>query len=548
MNTFEESVELGKYREDVERTLDEIAREGIIPRIWEEDHTVWKPDPEGIVDRLGWLTAAEETRKELPRIRNFVDEVREAGYTKALLLGMGGSSLAPDVFSRVFDAQPDYLDLDVLDSTAPAAVQAAANALNFAQTLFIVSSKSGSTAETLSFFKFFYTRAVQKLGRQEVGKHFIAITDPGSPLVDLAEEVGFREVFLNEPTIGGRFSVLSYFGMVPAALLGLDAEELLLRAEAMAEQCGPEVPPRDNPGAWLGAVIGTLAREGRDKLTFLASPVVASFGDWMEQLIAESLGKEGTGVLPVVGEPVGPPVVYGDDRFFVYLRTEDDGYHGPEVAQLNEAGYPVVRLHIGDRYDLGGQFFLWAMATAVAGHLLGIHPFNQPNVEAAKRLARNMLAEYQETGNLPDVGAEPPEPLLLNNFLDAAEEGDYVAIQAFVPPSPETFVALQDLRTRLRDRYHLPVTVGYGPRYLHSTGQLHKGDAGNGLFVQLDSDPQAHVPIPDEPGEPKSSLTFAILKRAQGMGDYKALKEAGRRVIRFGLSGAVARDIKKLAR
>ena len=379
----------------------------------------------------------------------------------------------------------------------------------------------------------------------------MAITDPGSRLADLAERYGFRATFLNDPNIGGRYSALSYFGLVPAALIGVDVPTLLDRAMTAtcnSESCNCPVEG-DNNGAWLGAILGELTKAGRDKVTIIASPATAitSFGDWVEQLIAESTGKEGRGILPVVGEPLGSPDVYGDDRLFVHLRLNDDETHDAAVQALEEAGHPVVRLRLGDRYDLGGQFFLWEMATAVAGHRLGINPFDQPNVEAAKMLVRNMVAEYTETGALPRGETTPLTAEALNEFLAQAQPGDYITLQAYVQPTAETDAALLALRAWLRDRYRLATTVGYGPRFLHSTGQLHKGDAGHGLFIQFTADDPRDAPIPDQAGSPDSTMTFGVLKMAQALGDRQALLDAGRRVIRFHLEDDVVGGLKRLA-
>jgi transaldolase/glucose-6-phosphate isomerase len=392
------SANLGAYQATVDGAMAQMVEDEIIHRIWAHDHTVWKPDPTEIANRLGWLHTAEAMSENVPCLEALAEDVRAAGYSHALLLGMGGSSLAPEVMRRAFGVRDGYLDLTVLDSTDPAAVLNYAERLDLSRTLFIVATKSGGTVETLSFFKFFYSRVAHTLGAEEAGAHLIAITDPGSKLADLAREYDFRATFLNDPNIGGRYSALSYFGLVPAALIGLDLELLLDRALTAACNCdGCNCPvDGDNSGGRLGAIMGALAKAGRDKVTFITSPQIASFGDWVEQLIAESTGKEGRGILPVVGEPLGSPQVYDNDRLFVYLRldgsagltTGENETYDAAVDALEAAGHPLVRLRLRDLYDLGGQFFLWEMATAVAGHRLGINPFDQPNVEAAKVLAR----------------------------------------------------------------------------------------------------------------------------------------------------------------
>ncbi len=529
------SARLGTYQATVDTALAEMAENRVLNRIWAHDHTVWKPEPTEITNRLGWLHMAEVMSEDLYRLKELAEAVRADGYTHALLLGMGGSSLAPEVFRKTFGVKEGYLDLAVLDSTDPGAVLANAERLDLARTLFIVATKSGTTVETLSFFKFFYNRVADTVGADRAGEHFVAITDPGTPLADLADRYHFRATFLNDPNIGGRYSALSYFGLVPAALVGVDVGRLLDRALAVASGCESCVAAGDNPGAWLGVILGELAKARRDKATFAISPAIASFGDWVEQLIAESTGKEGTGILPVVGELLGPPEVYGDDRLFVYLRLNGDDTHDAAIQVLEDAGHPVVRLNLHDPYDLGGQFFLWEMATVVASHRLGINPFDQPNVEAAKVLARQMVTEYTEKGALPSGESAPLTAEVLKEFLAQAQPNDYIALQAYLQPTDETDAALLRLRTRLRGRLRLATTVGYGPRFLHSTGQLYKGDAGRGLFIQFTADDRHDAPIPDEAGSPASSITFGVLKTAQALGDYQALLDAGRRVIRFHL-------------
>ena len=540
------SASLGTYQPAVDKALAKMVEDQVVARIWQHDHTVWKPEPTGISNRLGWLHIAEVMAENLPRLGALAASVRRDGLTHVLLLGMGGSSLAPEVLRRTFGVSDGYLDLAVLDSTDPGAVLAHAERLNPSRTLFIVATKSGGTAETLSFFKFFYNWMAEALGEEKAGEHFIAITDPGTELVDLAGQHGFRATFLNDPNIGGRYSALSYFGLVAAALVGVDVSLLLDRA--MAQMCGSEpcVALEDNPAVWLGAILSELARAGRDKVTFAVSPAISSFGDWVEQLIAESMGKEGKGILPVVGEPLGPPEVYGDDRLFVHIRLRDDETHDAGLAALEAAAHPVVRLNLHDTYDLGGQFLLWELAIAVAGHLQGINPFDQPNVEAAKVQAHRMIVEYREKGVLPEVVSAPLTGEALNEFLSQAQPGDYIAVQAYIRPTAATDAALARLRVRLRDRFRLATTVGYGPRFLHSTGQLHKGDAGNGLFIQFTADAPQDAPIPDEAGASASSVSFGVLKEAQALGDRQALLDAGRRVIRFDLGEDVVGGLARL--
>ncbi|MBN2549776.1 MAG: hypothetical protein JXB15_11495 [Anaerolineales bacterium] len=555
------SAHLGDASLSVQNALAEIKAQRIIERIWSHDHTVWKPEPAEIANRLGWLRVAENMQKEaLPVLEALVQSVRAQGYTHALLLGMGGSSLAPEVLRQTLGVRQGYLDLAVLDSTDPGAVQAYADRLDLSRTLFIVSTKSGGTVETFSFFRFFYNRLVQALGPEQAGQHFIAITDPGSKLAEIASQLGFRLTLLNDPEIGGRYSALSYFGMAPAALIGADVAALLSRAIEMARLCtGSE---ESNPAAWLGAMMGEMARLGRDKLTLVASPSISSFGDWVEQLVAESTGKEGQGILPLVGEVLGQPELYGPDRLFVYLHLQDDPTYDLPILSLQAAGFPLVRLEMRDLLDLGAQFFLWELATAVAGWRLGINPFDQPDVEAAKVIARKMVAAYQQQGTLPELtpvlqaqnlrvygdiqAATPAEAL--HAFLAQARPGGYVAIQAYIQPSHEADAALLDLRTALRGWTRLAVTTGYGPRFLHSTGQLHKGDAGNSLFIQITSSPDRDASIPDEAGSHHSSISFGILELAQALGDRQALLDAGRKVLRFHLEGDVVVGLARLTR
>lgn len=540
----------------------EMRNDNIMHRIWDHDHTVWSDSPDEITNRLGWLRVADTTRSGLERIHKVVEKVKADGYTHALLLGMGGSSLAPEVFKRTFGVADGYLDLYVLDSTDPGTVLAYDNQLDLSKTLFIVATKSGGTAETLSFFKYFYNRVSDELGKDKAGEHFIAITDPGSKLEAMADQFHFRATFLNDPNIGGRYSALSYFGIVPAALLGVDAEKLLDRASTMAVNCSRYNCPSegDNYGGIIGAIMGELAKAGRDKITFIISPQIESYGDWVEQLIAESTGKEGKGILPVVGEPVGTPDVYSNDRLFVYLNLTNDSTNDTAVQTLQDAGHPIIRVTLKDLYDVGGQFFLWEMATAVAGYRLSINPFDQPNVESAKVLARQMIEAYQKEGKLPELEATlesdgiavygdvqaDSTPNAMKAFLGQIKSGDYVAIQAYIQPTPEADEALLAMRTQIRDMHKVATTVGYGPRFLHSTGQLHKGDAGNGLFIQFTADMPQDVDIPDNAGEAESGMSFGTLKLSQALGDRQALLDENRRVIRFDLGADVKAAIAKL--
>jgi len=541
---------LGDQQTAVDAALAQMDESQLVARIWANSYTVWKPEPEEISNRLGWLRIAEEMKREMECIAGLVQDVQNDGYQQAVVLGMGGSSLAPEVFGNSFYGT--NIRLRVLDSTHPDAVAALAETVDPATTLFIVSTKSGSTAETDSFFKYFYNRTVAVVGAAEAGQHFIAITDPGSKLVNLGEAYSFRAIYINDPNIGGRYSALSHFGLIPAALAGVDLNRLLRRATGAMNSCGAHVNASQNPGAIIGAALGELAKRGRDKLTIIASPQIAAFGDWLEQLVAESLGKEGKGILPVVGEAVGGPDVYGDDRLFVYLQCSDDESHAPAIAALRSAGQPVVHIHFRDIYDLAEQFFLWEFAIAVAGERLGINPFDQPNVESAKVQARKMLDAYTSTGSLPALPAALTDgnatlygnitasdlPGALGDLLASARPGDYFSIQAYVQPSPGMAKALAGLQTAIRNRTRAAVTLGFGPRFLHSTGQLHKGDGGNGIFLQLVDQPQADLPIPDKAGSDASSVGFGVLVASQSLGDRQALLDAGRRVLRIDLGPA----------
>lgn len=555
---------LGEFQKSVDEALAEIKADRVIERIWAHDHTVWKPEPSEITNRLGWLRIAEKMEASLPELDDLVSSLREEGYSQALLLGMGGSSLAPEVFRKTFGVRDGYLDLAILDSTDPGAIHEQAKKLDLKKTAFIVATKSGGTVETLSFFKYFYNQVVDALGVAEAGNHFIAITDAGSKLDEIASQCNFRATFRNDRNIGGRYSALSYFGLLPAALIGVDLGKLLGRARDMANM-NMVSNTMSNYGAYLGASLAELAKAGRDKLTLVTSSQIASFGDWVEQLIAESTGKEGKGILPVVGEPLGAPENYGDDRLFIFLTLDDDPSLEEKIAGLENAGHPVVKMRISDLYDLGGQFFLWEMATAVAGYRLGINPFDQPNVEEAKVLAKEMMSAYRESGMLPELKAtmkfngvsvfgdeklpsadlnSPNEALQV--FLSEAKPGSYISIQAYIKPSPEADKALQEFRTELRNSTRLATTVGYGPRFLHSTGQLHKGDAGKGYFIQLTSDSPQDIPIPDEPGSNRSSISFGVLKGAQALGDRQALLHSNRQILRFHLGTDVLGGLDKL--
>ena len=520
--------------EEILATLD---RDDVVGRIMRKDHTVWSQDPDEVADRLGWLDIAGSIREQVAGLQEFAEGVRDDGFQHLVLLGMGGSSLAPEVLRQTFGSAPGYPKLLVLDSSLPARVSEVTRAIDPARTLFIVSSKSGNTVETDVLYRHFRGLVEQVEEADHVAHSFVAITDEDSPLEHTVHEDGFRAAFLNPSDIGGRYSVLSYFGLAPAALMGLDLTEMLDRADRMREACG--APGQQNPGAVLGAVMGSLAATGRDKLTLLTSPAVDSFGLWVEQLLAESTGKDGVGIVPVAAEPALAPGSYGDDRLFVYLRLEDDdnAKTDAEAHEIESAGHPVLRLDIQDRYDLAGEFFRWEFATAVAGSILKINPFDQPDVESAKGHTTEVLGHYEKSDKLPDIDGDGS----LDALLSKASPGDYLAIQAFVLPTPQVEDALIGLRARVGERHKIATTAGYGPRYLHSTGQLHKGGPDSGLFLQLTEDHGEDLPIPGE------SHTFGVLADAQAIGDLQALQERKRRVARVHLGSDTAGAIAKLA-
>lgn len=533
-----------------EETLRLLEDRGFVESLWIKDASLWTGDSAQqtlIRNRLGWLTSPMLMRQHIDDLKEFVDDIRRAHYTHVLLLGMGGAVLCPEVLGLTFGPRMGYPDLIVLDSTHPVAVKAALGRINVPRTLFVVASKSGLTAETMAFYACFREQ-VERASRGKPGLQFVAITDGGTPLEKLAKTQGFRKVFLNPPTVGGRYSALSYFGLLPGALAGVDVAALLDRAVAAVEQAGDTVPIRDNPGVVLGAKLGALARAGRDKVTFVFSPGVTAFGAWVEQLLAESLGKNERGLIPVDGEPLGPPTVYGPDRVFVAITLADEAVAlEPALAALEEAEHPVIRIRLRDPLDLGGEFYRWEIATATVGALFEVNPFDEPNVQESKDLTLKVLTVYRTSHRLPEWPVDLEEdgialltgagakPLTVAEGLAAhlglLRPGDYLAFQAYLPPKPEIVEALQELRRVMRDKTRHAVTVGLGPRYLHSTGQLHKGGPPTGLHFQLTADDAQDLPIPGE------SFSFAVLKNAQALGDLQALRAKGRRVIRIHLGG-----------
>jgi len=508
-------------------------------RLWAKDHTLWSPEPAPeLTDRLGWLDLPGAMAGVLGELGAFAEEVRAEGARHAVLLGMGGSSLAPEVFQRTLGHGPGWPALIVLDSTHPAAVRAVEAQLDLRRTLFLVSSKSGTTTETLSFFRHFW-RAVAAVSATP-GRHFAAITDPGTPLARLAEGYGFRRIFLAPPDVGGRYSALSVFGLVPAALIGANLESLAQRAVAMARAC--TAPPADNPGLALGACLGELVLAGRDKLTFFTSPSLTALPSWIEQLIAESTGKDGWGIVPICDEPLEPGEVCGADRVFVSIQLAGEHSQPLEagLARLEAAGHPVIRLGLAQQADVAAEFFRWEVATAAAGAVLGIQPFDQPDVQLAKDLTQQAMAKGAEPATGPaaradafEAGVSAEHTWALDDALRAwllqVRPGDYVGIQAFLAPTDQTTAALQRIRALIGRESRVATTLGYGPRFLHSTGQLHKGGPPTGIFLQCVDDPSDDLPVPD------SDHTFGALIRAQALGDLRALLQRGRRVLRVHL-------------
>ncbi len=562
MNNTKVKFYLGNFDVSINNGLKDLENKNIIEHIWQKDFTVWSDKPEEVSNRLDWLESPTETLSHIDEINSFVEAVKNDGFTNVMLLGMGGSSLAPEVFRFSFGVKESYMDLAVLDSTDPGAVLNYANSLDPAKTLFVVSTKSGGTIETLSFFKFFYNFCLEKIGKEKTGKHFVAITDPGSKLEELSVKLNFRKTFLNNANIGGRYSVLSFFGSVPAALLGIDLTELLDDANSLSEELKNKSSD-ENSGAKLGVAIAELAKLGKDKLTFFYSEQIKSFGTWVEQLIAESTGKNGVGILPVENEELQSPEYYRDDRVFVYTHFENDSGLSDSIELLKNAGHPVIEIILNNIYNLGGEFLRWEFATAVAGWNLGIQPFDQPNVESAKIEAKAMINNYLKNGKLPELNSALEEngmkvygDIKANSVKEAVKQFlsllndnskyNYVAIQAYVTPDKLTSDALHELRTKIQKDYKVAVTVGYGPRFLHSTGQLHKGDAGKGLFIQFTSAIKEDVEIPIEPGELKSEFTFGILKTAQLLGDRQALLNANRKVITIDLNNNVVNNIRNI--
>ncbi|UCF19132.1 MAG: bifunctional transaldolase/phosoglucose isomerase [Gemmatimonadota bacterium] len=550
----------------VEAELEEWQRGAKVRRLWARDAKLWTGTDES--DWLGWLGITEDQLKDhLPRFDRISAVVKERGYAHALLLGMGGSSLCPEVLEMTFGKMTGFPELHVLDSTDPAQVKTFEDKVDLERTLFIVASKSGTTLEPNAFMQYFHERAKERVGARQAGHQFIAITDPGSKLEAVAEDLGFRRVFHGVPSIGGRYSALSDFGMVPAAVMGLDVRRLLDRADDMVQACAACVPAEENPGLVLGVILGVLGRVGRNKITLIASPGVWDLGAWLEQLVAESTGKDGLALIPVDGERLGPPGVYGDDRLFVYLRlsVEADADQDAAIDRLRESGQPVVRIEIDDRYDVAQEFFRWEFATAVAGSILGINPFNQPDVEASKVATRALTAEFEEKGSLPAetpmvagdglelyadeenaadlsaaAGVDESVAAHLRAHLDRLREGDYLGLLAYVEMNEPHIEELQTIRHRVRDVRRVATCLGFGPRFLHSTGQAYKGGPDTGVFLQITCEDAHDLPVPGQ------KYTFGVVKAAQARGDFEVLAQRGRRALRVHLGPDVGGGLRKL--
>ncbi len=538
----------------VKTTIAEWQSGGKMKRLWDRDSSLWSGDDES--KWLGWLDIVEEQTAQHDQLVALAKEVHTRGFSDVLLLGMGGSSLCPEVLRMTFGRIPQHPNLHVLDSTDPAQVKAFEHQIDIAKTLFIVSSKSGSTLEPNIFKQYFFERTKQVVGATKAGSHFIAITDPGSKMQRVAEGDHFLHVFFGRPSIGGRYSALSNFGMVPAAVMGLDTKKFLSRAAEMVRASGPSVSVDENTGAVLGIILGTAANAGRDKVTLITSPGISDLGAWLEQLLAESTGKIGKGLIPVDREHLTSPDVYGNDRVFVYVRLETgvDADQEAKVGAIEKAGQPVVRITMADVYDLGAEFFRWEIATAVAGAIIGINAFNQPDVEASKVATRVLTDEYEKNGSLPAekpiledsgvklftdeknaaelakvAGTDKTLAAYLKAHLGRIKTGDYFAVLGYIQMNAEHEQSLQTIRHAVRDKKHVATCLGFGPRFLHSTGQAYKGGPNSGVFLQVTCDDAVELPVPGQ------KYTFGIVKAAQARGDFQVLAERGRRALRVHL-------------
>jgi len=549
----------------VRAALKDWHKNGKVRRLWNRDASLWTGADEA--NWLGWLRIVGQQLAASQRFAEIAAVVQAAGFTHALLLGMGGSSLCPEVLTLTFGHSAGFPQLLVLDSTDPAQVKAVEDKIDLKRTLFIVASKSGSTLEPNCFKQYFYNRAKALVGEKAAGKQFLAITDPGSKVEQIAKAEGFRRICSGVPSIGGRFSALSDFGMVPAAVMGIDVPKFLARTDEMVRACGENVEASENPGVILGAILGVAHNLGRDKLTIFASPVIHDLGAWLEQLIAESTGKAGRAIIPVDREAPRAPAAYGNDRVFVYLRldTAPNAAQDTAVAALERAGQPVVRIRVEDIYNLGQEFFRWEIATAVAGAIIGINPFNQPDVEASKIAARKLTGEYEQTGKLPAetpffeevgiklftdvrnaaalraaIGAKPSLAAYLKAHLDRVKPGDYFALLAYIEMNEANEKALQAARHAVLDAKRVATCLGFGPRFLHSTGQAYKGGPNSGVFLQVTCDDATDLPVPGQ------KYTFGVVKAAQARGDFEVLVGRHRRVLRMHLPGDVKTGLASL--
>ncbi|MGI5818694.1 MAG: glucose-6-phosphate isomerase [Armatimonadota bacterium] len=532
----------------IRHSLEQMAEENWIARIWDLDAELWRSEPEHVEEirnRLGWLHLPTRAMPKVEMLSEFGESAREE-FDRVVLLGMGGSSLAPWCFADIFDSREGFPELSVLDSTVPEDVLGVTGGTALNRCLFIVASKSGTTSETRAFYEYFWAKVFD--AKSDPGSSFVIITDPGSPLLRLANDRDARAAFENWDDIGGRYSALSYFGMVPAALMGLPLRTILEQASEMAAACSPEVSAEANPGAALGAFLGTCHEMGRNKVTFLTSKRLATFGEWAEQLLAESTGKDGKGLVPIVGAPPLEADAYADDRVFIQIRMAADDAHDDLIEALAERGHPVARIVVEDPTSIGAEMYRWEFATAVAGALMGINPFDQPDVQAAKAKTREVLEEYAMTGKLPAQKADVLEGSIVHgdvrgavkDLLDRLHPGDYLGIMAYLKRSEVVDDAVAHIRTEVAAAKKVATTFGYGPRFLHSTGQLHKGGPNTGVFLQLTSEGGEEVDVPGEPYD------FATLKDAQAAGDLAVLQERGRRVMRLDLGDDVATNLGRL--
>lgn len=548
----------------VNAALDDWRVNGKVQKLWAKDASLWTNSDES--NWLGWLDMTEKQLETIGHLKDIAQEIRREEFSHALLLGMGGSSLCPEVMQLTFGKHEGFPELHVLDSTDPAQVKTLEEKVDLANTIFIVSSKSGSTLEPNIFKQYFFERVKATIGAEQAGSRFIAITDPDSKMQRVAEGDNFRHIFFGLPSIGGRYSALSDFGMVPAAVMGVDVAAFLDCTKLMVDACKAD-EPGDNPGVTLGAVLGAAANQGRDKLTIIPSPRIADLGAWLEQLLAESTGKEGKGIIPVDREHPGNPEDYGNDRVFAYLRLDSapDEAQDAAVAALEHAGHPVVRISLADVYDLGQEFFRWEIATAVAGSIMGINPFNQPDVEASKIVTKELTSAYEATGKLPPeeaileddgiklftdeknaarlaeaTGGDKTLNAYIKAHLDSVEAGDYVAFLAYVEMNKANEALVQMPRHAVRDNKKAATCLGFGPRFLHSTGQAYKGGPNSGVFLQITADDAADLPVPEQ------TYTFGVVKAAQARGDFQVLADRDRRALRVHLGADVNAGLERL--